>query len=633
MVVFGVVLLAMASLIFAIVYMTRQDGERYEKKALSQKSYVSSVVPYRRGSIMDRNGIVLARSEKLYNIILDPKVLLTTESNVEVTLNALCEIFSLDYQQLKQILEDKPESSYVILKKHEGYETMAEFEARVEAQKKLSRTERITGVWFEEEYVRSYPYGTLAAHLLGYTNAGNVGSWGVEQYYNSTLNGTNGRTYGYYDAELNLKRTVKAAQNGNSLITTINVYIQEKVEAVVNEFLDTVGAKNIGVIVMDPNSGEILAMVSNRGFDLNDPYNLSAYYTEDEIAAMDEDTQLTVLNQMWRNFCISDTYEPGSTFKPFTIAAALEENLVKPTDTFLCTGVRMVGGWPIHCNNKSGHGHVTLAQALMKSCNPALMEIGEKEGREMFRAYQDHFGFGKKTGIDLPGESVGILNSVEELNITELLTSSFGQTFNVTMIQMAAAYCSLVNGGYYYQPHVVKEIVNDNGATIEQIDPVLAKETVSASTSEFLKDALYLTVESGTATPAKVEGYLVGGKTGTAQKRPTSLKKYVVSFIGAVPADDPQLVIYVAIDEIHDEEKKASSTVATTMTSKILSEILPFTGIYPEGEIDYKVDLPQVSVPPDDGQSPEDNEPDPDAIPDGMEDGGEPPQPQGGSEP
>ena len=240
---------------------------------------------------MDRNGVVLAQSEKVYNVILDPKVLLEKESNIEVTLTALTEIFGLEYAQLTQILDEKPESSYVILKKHEPYEKMAEFEDRTEQQKKASRTNRIAGVWFEEEYIRNYPYDGVASHLIGYTNSGNVGSWGVEQFYNSTLNGTDGRIYGYYDSELNLKRTVKEAKNGNSLITTIDVNIQNKIEKKVIEFLDTVGAENIGVIVMNPNSGEILSMVSNRGFNLNDPYNLTEYYTEDEIAAMDEDTK------------------------------------------------------------------------------------------------------------------------------------------------------------------------------------------------------------------------------------------------------------------------------------------------------------------------------------------------------
>lgn len=631
--VFCVILAAMIGLMGQIFYLTRGKGEQYESKALSQQSYVSSVIPYKRGTILDRNGLTLARSEKVYNVILDPKVLLTNENNVEVTLQALSEIFELDKMELETRLQEKAESSYVILKKRQPYELMSAFEERSEEQKKASRVNRIAGVWFEEEYLRKYPYGSLASHLLGYTNSGNVGSWGVEQYYNTTLNGTNGRVYGYYDNELNLVRTVKAPQNGNTLITTIDANIQGKVEEHVANFIDTVGCENIGVILMDPNTGGIISMVSNKGFDLNDPRDLTRYYSEEEIAAMDDETQLKALNRMWRNFCISDTYEPGSTFKPFTVAAALEEDLVKPSSTFLCTGVRMVAGWPITCNNKGGHGYVTLAEALMKSCNPALMAIGELEGREVFWNYQDHFGFGKKTGIDLPGEERGILNSVEKLNITELLTSSFGQTFNVTMIQLVSAYCSLVNGGYYYQPHVVQEIINENGATVESKESLLVKETVSASTSEFIREAGYLTVEKGTATPAKVEGYLIGGKTGTAQKGIRSQKKYVVSFIGSVPADDPELVIFVAIDEVHDEEKKASSSLATKLTSEILSDILPSLSIFPEGEIDYKIELPQVKEDNtnDDNNTPlgengtpvptydpSQDESNPDAIPDDM---------------
>lgn len=238
--VFCVILAAMIGLMGQIFYLTRGKGEQYESKALSQQSYVSSVIPYKRGTILDRNGLTLARSEKVYNVILDPKVLLTNENNVEVTLQALSEIFELDKMELETRLQEKAESSYVILKKRQPYELMSAFEERSEEQKKASRVNRIAGVWFEEEYLRKYPYGSLASHLLGYTNSGNVGSWGVEQYYNTTLNGTNGRVYGYYDNELNLVRTVKAPQNGNTLITTIDANIQGRVEEHVANFIDTV---------------------------------------------------------------------------------------------------------------------------------------------------------------------------------------------------------------------------------------------------------------------------------------------------------------------------------------------------------------------------------------------------------
>ena len=430
--------------------------------------------------------------------------------------------------------------------------------------------------------------------MIGYTVGGDIGTWGIEQYYNTELIGTNGREYGYYDSELNRIKVEKPATDGDTIISTLDVNVQRIVEKKIKEFRSTWKCENTGVIVMNPNNGAIYAMVSNEGFDLNEPRNLSAYYTQEEIEAMSEEETLNALNRMWRNFCISDTYEPGSTFKPFTVAAALEENLVKAADTFTCDGYRNVAGYRINCNRRSGHGVVTLTEALMKSCNPALMSIGELLGRDEFYRYQEHFGFGQKTGVDLPGESGSILISLENLNVTELATSSFGQSFNITMVQLASAFCSLVNGGYYYQPHVVEQIRNAAGTVVYENQGVVLTASVSEKTSEFMRQAMFMTVDSGTASPAKVEGYLVGGKTGTAQKgvRDKENQKYVVSFIGCVPTDDPQVVIYVVIDEIHDEEKKASSSLATALTSEILEEILPYLGIYPEGEINYHIDLP-----------------------------------------
>lgn len=584
--VFCVLIAVMIILIVRLIQLNHKDGARYEKRVLSQQSYVSSTKPFKRGSIVDLNGTVLASSDKVYNVILDPKIVLTDKEYLTPTVNALGEVFGVDVQTLKKLIEEKSTSSYEKILKEQDYEMVAKFEEL------SSKDKKIKGVWFEEEYVRHYPYGSLASHVLGFSNTENVGTGGIEQYYNTKLNGINGRSYGYFDAELNLKRTVKEAKDGNTLVTTINVNVQRIVEEHIKKFEEEMGSENIGVVLMDPNTGGIIAMASNEGYDLNNPYDLSKYYTDAELKAMTEEEKTNALYRMWRNFTVSDSYEPGSTFKPITIAAALEEDLVTPESTFLCTGHVQVGGFTIYCNNKSGHGYVTLAQALMKSCNPALMAIGDLEGRDIFHYYQEHFGLGKKTGIDLPAEAEGVLYTVEGLNVTELATNSFGQGFNVTMPQMVAAYSSLINGGYYYKPHVVKEIRDENGATIESLDNQLVSETVSSATSEFIREAMFLTVDEGTAKPAKVEGYKVGGKTGTAQKLPRSAKKYVVSFIGGVPADKPEVVIYTVIDEIHDDEKKAMSSVATKLTSEILSDVLPFLGVYPEGEIDYKVELP-----------------------------------------
>ena len=583
--VFMVVVVLFMCLFVRMAYIRVVKGTQYSNAVLSHQSYVNTAIPYKRGTITDRNGVVLATSTPVYNVIFDPSVVLSDEKFKEPTLDALVEAFSLDRTELERILTEYPESAYYVLLKDQPYERIEAYEALRKANHKV-----IKGVWFETEYVREYPYGSSASHVIGYTNKGDVGTYGIEQYYNLYLNGKNGREAGYYDAELNLVKKVWEAEDGDTIVSTIDIYLQNIVEEKIEEFLQEYSCENIGVVMMDPDTGEIYAMASNKGFDLNDPRNLDTYYTAEEQAAMTDEEQLAALNAMWRNFCVNDTYEPGSTFKLLTVSAGLEENLISSSTSLYCEGARTLGRWTIHCNRKTGHGSLSLTEALMFSCNMAMMDIVQKEGRSLFRYYQEHFGLGSKTGIDLPGEAAGILIDEELLNETELATSSFGQGFNVTMVQMLSAYCSLVNGGYYYQPHVVKEIVDTNGATVLENKNSLLHCTVSNSTSEFIRQAAYLTVESGTATPAQVEGYLIGGKTGTAQKGNREEGKYVVSFIGGAPADDPEICIYVVIDEIHDETLYNSSKPATQLTSNILAQALPYLGIYPDGDIDYGVE-------------------------------------------
>jgi stage V sporulation protein D (sporulation-specific penicillin-binding protein) len=335
---------------------------------------------------------------------------------------------------------------------------------------------------------------------------------------------------------------------------------------------------------MNPNNGEIYAMASNKAYDLNNPTDLSSFYTKKEIKGMAEDEKMEALNKIWRNFTLNDAFEPGSTFKPVTIAAALEEGIVSTNETFICDGLEVVDGHIIKCSKRTGHGEITLQEALMKSCNDAMMQIVAKEGKKLFYNYQNFLGLGDKTGIDLPGEANGILMPKKDRVASALATNSFGQNFTSTMVQMAAAYSSLINGGYFYQPHVAKEIINDKGATVKAFDKILIRKTVSEETSDFIKEAMFQTVEAGTAKYAQVPGYTVGGKTGTAQKLPRSDRTYIVSFIGNVPADNPEIVIYVAIDEPQNVLIQADSSLATKLTSKILAEVLPFLEIYPSEE-------------------------------------------------
>lgn len=582
--VFGVVIVVCAYLIGRLVWLNNVNGDEYARKVLSQQAYSSQTLVAERGAITDRNGIVLARSEKIYNVILDPYVILSHDYFVKPTLEAMKETLGYDMDEMRELIEANPNSRYLVFEKNIEYARVSDF------NKYKSSHKFVVGVWFEENYARVYPYGNFASHVIGFMSK-DGGSYGLEQYYNDSLTGVEGLEYGYYDPELNRQKTVKEARDGYTLQTTLDFNIQTIIQKKVEKFREEIGCNNIGVIVMNPNNGEIYGMTSNYEFDLNNPRSLEGLYTKEELEEMSDEDKTREMYKMWRNFCISDTYEPGSTFKTITVASALEENSITTGDHFTCNGYTEKGGWQIGCNKKSGHGSLSLAESLMKSCNCALMEIADKLGADKFFKYQNLFGFGARTGVDLTGEATGIIIPRNKLNVTELATCSFGTTFNVTMIQIAAAYASILNGGEYYAPHVVKEIKTEDGVTVRSENTAPVRETVSHTTSDFIKEALYMTVEAGTATPAKVAGYLVGGKTGTAQKRPRTEKKYIVSFVGFAPVDNPQVMTYVVIDEIHDPEIAGSSSSATRMTSEIMNEILPYLGMYPEGDIVYTVDL------------------------------------------
>ncbi len=595
--VFCAVVAVFLILLVRLAFLSGED--KYEKSALAQQSYVSSVIPYKRGSILDRNGNVLAASDLIYHLILDPKVLLNKEENVEPTIQALVQVYGLSETELRTTLVEKANSSYVVLMRQLSYaekEQMLLYEeewAKKKEQNKELKGE-IKGVWFEEEYKRSYPYQSVASHIIGFTINGDKGSYGIEQQYDEELTGINGRTYGYYDSSLNIQKTVKEAVNGNQIVSTIDVNVQRVVQRHVEEFLDSVGAENVGVVMMDANTGEVLAMQSNYSYDLNNPRALEEFFTEEELQSMSETDKVNARYNVWRNFCISDAYEPGSTFKPITVAAALEELITDVNAEYVCDGKEYFGEEiSIKCSNSRGHGKISLVQALMYSCNDALMQIAAAEGKEIFYNYQEHFLMGEKTGIDLPGETSGELIELSHLNQTELATSSFGQSFTVNMMQMASAFASLINGGTYYEPHVVMAIKNSDGATIEKIDPIVVSKTVSADTSAFIKEAMYLTVQEGTATKAQVPGYVMGGKTGTAQKFPREAGKNLVSFLGFVETEDRTVVIYVVVDEAHDEEMMSRSSTASTLAAAILEEALPYLKMYPEGEIKYRVEMVQ----------------------------------------
>lgn len=573
--VFCVCLFTFGVLLFKIYSINSKDGDRYRKEALSQQSYTNTVLNYQRGDVKDRNNTTLAVSVRKYDLVLEPRTLGKDEKKKQATVDAIAKTFGVAASVVEEVIQKKPNSMY------EHIDSLKELPAKkVDKFKKQIKKERLEGVWFEEVYKRNYPLKTVGASIIGFMNSNNQGTYGVEEQYNSVLNGTTGREYGYFDSNMNLQRTIKEAKDGNSVVLTIDANVQKIIEDEIADFQKNgTGAKTIAMMVMNPKNGEILAMASNSTFDLNDPQNLASMYSEQKIAAMTDKEKNENLLSMWSNFCVGSAYEPGSTFKPFTIAAALDENIISGKSTFQCNGVKKVADREIHCSNRNGHGMLDLRHALMESCNAALMDIGLGLGRNKFSKYNKLYGFGQRTGVDLPGETSGLIHTKEELNPVELATSSFGQTQTVTMVQMLSGFSSLINGGNYYQPHLVKEIQNSNGDVVKTIDPVVVKRTTSEDTSSKLRSYLKSTVEEGTAAPAQVKGYSIGGKTGTAEKRPVSAKKYLVSFIGCEPAEDPEVAYYVIIDEPHVKDQ-AHSTYATEFSSKVMKRVLPFLGQY-----------------------------------------------------
>ena len=586
-IVFGVLCILFVALIFRLMYIEYTSGEKYEKIVFSQQEYDSTIIPYKRGDIVDSKGTVLATSVDVYNVILDSKVLHANEEKISSTIAYLTQCFpEITADQVNQEITDNPDREYTVLAKHVSYEEKAAFEALMNGE---DTKDQIAGIWFEKEYTRTYPYNSLASAMIGFANA-TTGVIGLENQYNDTLNGTNGRSYGYLNADSNLEQTVIEPENGYSLVATIDTNIQSIVESAIlqaNEEMkqetegQATGSNNTAVLVMDPQNGDVLAMASYPNFDLNNPKDLSAYFTEEELAGMSDEDKMNQLNKLWQNYTISNTFEPGSTFKPFTEAMGLDSGSLRGDETYICDGSEWVSGHEIHCVNRSGHGTEDLRGALRDSCNDALMQMVRAIGPANFAKYSREYGFGQKTGIDLPGEAstASLIFSEEQLARTEsnLAVSSFGQGFNVTMIQLASSFCSLINGGNIYQPHVVKKIVDGSGNTVQEISPVVTKETVSQEVSDTLRDYMYTVVSEGTGAKAAVEGYAIGGKTGTAEKVPRGSGNYVVSFIGFAPVDDPQVVVYVVVDEPHvaDQSHCSQSYIA----KNIFSQILPYMNI------------------------------------------------------
>jgi len=592
-VLFFIVLLAFLGLSVRLFLITRDNSEEYKKQVLSQQQYDSTTLPFRRGDILDKNGTTLASSEKVYNLIIDSVAISKDKAYLEPTMKALKQCFDINESELRTYIAENQKSQYKVVLKQLTYEQITPF---MELQADIEKGKNIQGVWFEEEYKRYYPNKTLACDVIGFTGKDNAGTYGLEEYYNNVLNGTNGREYGYLNDDETLERTVKPAVDGNSIVTTIDANIQSIVEKHLKKFNDEYkdgpnetgfGANNLGCIIMEVDTGNVLAMASYPDFDLNNPKDISAYYTEEEIRTMEEnDTLYDAYNGLWRNFCISDSYEPGSTIKPFTVASALDAGSIKGNETYMCTGMRKIGDYEIECHNTYGDGEIDVKTAVEQSCNVALMYIAESLGTTRFCEYQHNFNFGLKTNIDLAGEARtdSLIYNTKTMGPTELATNSFGQSFNTTMIQMITGYCSLINGGKYYEPHMVSKIIGADGSTVETIEPRVLKQTVSESVSETIIDYCNGVVTNGTGKTARPAGYAIGGKTGTAETLPRGNNEYVVSFMGYAPADDPQIAIYVVVDR-PNVQYQDDAKYATRIVRSILTEVLPYMNIFMTEEV------------------------------------------------
>lgn len=586
-----VILLALIALIITLGRIQNDYSDEYNQKILSQQRYDLRDIPARRGDITDRNGSFLATSTKVYNIIIDPSQINSNQENyLEPTIALLNEVFGYDTGELRNLIIEKSDSAYVRYAKEMTFDQKTAFETRRDEInnefKQNGDPRRVYGIWFEDAYHRYYPNDSAASCLIGFSfRDGLEGSGGIEQYYNDELTGVNGREYGYLNEDSALERVIKPAQDGNTIVSTIDINIQNIVEKYLKQFQDEMGSKTAACIIMNPKNGEILAMANSHPYNLNDPRDISAYYTEEELAMMDEQQLGDAWNSVWRNFCVTDTYEPGSTSKIFTVAAALDEGSITGSESYLCEGYKEVGGWKIRCNVHSGHGWLNVTESIMQSCNVAMMKIVEGLGKEKFTKFLHVFGFGEKSGIDLPGEpdTAQFVRSPSEMYSSDLATNAFGQNYNCTMVQMAAAYASVINGGSYYEPHVVRQILNSQGSVVRNIEPKLVRQTISPATSVFIKNALYETVAEGTGKAAQIPGYHIGGKTGTAEKFPRDKKNYVVSFIGCAPVEDPQVLCYVVVDEPNTDDQ-AHSTFASNVFNAIMREVLPYMNIFREGD-------------------------------------------------
>ena len=589
-------------------YLDVVRGKEFRQRILNSRAILDITIPFQRGEIRDRNGIVMADSEQIFDVIIDPKAFEETymtdkkerQKAVKETAKMLNRYFDIPERVTIETVKKNPQSRYQILGTEKSREDKRLF--LKEQKKRRSKKKNALpacGVSFTEKYRRRYPYDNSACEVIGLVGRDGSASHGLEEYYNSTLSGKNGRKYYYMKKNANLTEETSEPKDGNTLVTTIDMNLQKMLEDRLSAFsekhekTDQTGKKrqngclHAAVLVMDPNTGEVLAQANYPSYNLNDPGN-AAYYDTVPDKVGSEGNKVEFVR---KNFCISDTFEPGSTAKPFTVSAALMTDTLKNGASYVCNGEKQVADKKIACHKRDGHGRVNVEEGLAYSCNVAMMDIVENMDVNDFCRYQHIFGLGSRTGIDLPGEKPGHLIPSEDMNVVDLATNAFGQNFDVTMMQMAAGFSSIVNGGNYYQPHVVKQIQDPQGHIIRNISPKLKRKTVSEAVSREVKKGLKGVMTYGTGRDCSLKGYDIGGKTGTAEKIPRKDGNILLSFIGCAPLSNPEVVYYVVIDEINEKDQNMHSAIME-LSKNVASDILPYLHITGNGEEIEKVPDP-----------------------------------------
>lgn len=559
--VFALCMAAMLFLIGRLGYLMLLRADYYSEKAQDLHERERSIKAA-RGKILDCNGKVLADNKTVCTI----SVIHSQIKEPEKVIDVLTEELGLERDQVKKRVEKN--SSIERIKTNVDKQTGDKI-----------REYDLAGVKVDEDYKRNYPYGNLASKVLGFTGSDNQGIVGLEVKYESILKGTDGQILTMTDARgVELSDTGEGRKepvSGKNLILSLDVNLQEYAQQAAYQALEQKQADSVSIILMRPGNGEILAMVNVPEYDLNDPFNLKK-----STNGMSQQEIQDERNKMWRNGCINDTYEPGSTFKIITASAALEEGVVTPEDTFSCPGFRIVDDRRIRCHKTTGHGSETFVQGVMNSCNPVFIEVGQRLGTDAFYRYFQQFGLLEKTGIDLPGEAGTIMHQKKDIGPVELATISFGQSFQITPIRLAATVCSLINGGHQITPHFGVEVREDDGTLLETLSYKEGKQIVSEQVSKTMRAILEKVVSEGGGKKAYIEGYHIGGKTATSETLPRSANKYISSFLGFVPAEDPRILGICIIN--NPQGVYYGGTICAPVMRTVFENILPYLGIEKE---------------------------------------------------